>query len=243
MNTTKTLIAAALLASAASAQAITQTDVILTLVDTNNSSSYNLDLGVSATAAEATPASLNVTINGASDANFASFISGITAGDNVFWRVDGSTTGNFLSTFVDSAINGYFTNNANGITNVNGASSGINTEHSFFVSATNSAWFSNAASGYAGASTNVGASEGPYTNSAAFGTNLNLWEAYKVGKTGVTTLNLETLNFSVDTTGANAVGTLAVPTVAAVPLPTSVWMFLSGVVGLLSLNRRKNSAV
>lgn len=246
MKFTKTLIAAALLASAGVAQAsFNASDEILTIVDTTNSSTYYLDLGVTPASLQTSP-SLNLTINGSSDANFASFVSGLGSSDNVFYRVDGAYTYNFVTTFVDNSISSYYTNNSNGVTAVLGTVASIQNDETIAAAAAgagNSAYVANGGTGYAGASTNANNQEGSFVNSAAIGTNLNLWEGVRNSKTSTTELNLGTVDLTIAGTGTSAVGSLTIGTASAVPLPTTAWMFLSGVVGLLSVKRRKNAAV
>jgi hypothetical protein len=70
---------------------------------------------------------------------------------------------------------------------------------------------------------------------------LELWEARRSAAKANAFTDLGSVNFSI----AGNTGTLVIgnTTPAAVPLPTSVWMFLSGIVGLVSMKRRKNAAI
>ncbi|MDD4915100.1 MAG: hypothetical protein PHW13_08715 [Methylococcales bacterium] len=254
MQFTKSLIAATLLAAAGAAQAGTfaYTDEVLTIVDTTNDSAYNLDLGVTPTALISSP-SLNVSID-STDANFAAFMNGVTAGDNVIYRLEGTyvsgKNGTLLNTFTTSSssdISAEWGPTATaGLGNTIGNSTGgvTGTLASYAVQAgagSMSAYW--AATTYAtGLGTNNSGGEGPLVNSAALGSGLTLWDVSKTSS-AVSVANTAAVDFTVSGTGSSAVGTLTVGAVSAVPLPTSVWLFLSGVMGVLSLKRRKHSAV
>ena len=93
MQFTKTLIAAALLAVAAGAQAqVSSSDLVLDVVDTSNNSTYVLDLGITAATLVSDLASnqgISATVSAATDANFSAFISAVGS-DSLVYQVMGS---------------------------------------------------------------------------------------------------------------------------------------------------------
>jgi hypothetical protein len=253
MQFTKTLLATALFAVAGVAQAsFTATDEYLTVIDTTNNSAYVLDLGVTPAALAASP-SLSVSLD-SSDANFSSFESGITAGDTVLYRVEGAynTTvstksyGHVVGSFTTSLASdfaGQYPNSSTGVSHLASTVSTLNTEAGYYSSATASEYLA-AGSAYSIWGTNAQTLEGTTViNSAAVGSALTLWGVDRTGTSAITETNLAAVNLAVTGTGANAVGALTVGSVSSIPLPTSVWLFLSGVMGVLSLKRRKNAAV
>jgi hypothetical protein len=249
MQFTKSLIAAAMLVATGAAQAYTNTDEILTVVDTTNNSSYSLDLGETASALLASP-SLNVTINASSDTSFSSFISGVGSSDTVIYRVEGEflTTGtkpyaNVISTFTTSTSTDL--SSVFGVSALASLYTTLGTELATYgqslATVTGASAVLAAGSGFFPTyGTAAQSNEGNLDNSAALGSALNLWQVNKTSSTNVNNTDLAAVNFSVTGTGSSAVGTLAIgSSVSSVPLPTSVWLFLSGVMGVLSLKRRK----
>lgn len=247
MQFTKTLIAAALLVGANAAQAsFSEADQIFTIVDVQAGSSYSLDLGVTAASLISNP-SLNVTVN---DSNFAAFMATVAAGDTVDYRLESiySSVANnvtLVNTFTTSSasdVSATFTNDPSGGTAMANAfsilgSGEIGSYQTYANGAMSLVYTSNspAATIYGD---HAQGSLGALTNDAAPGTALTLWEVNKNGRGGTTTVvptDLASVNFTVSGT----TGTLTVGSVSAVPLPTSVWLFLSGVMGVLSLKRRK----
>jgi len=276
MKFTKTLIAAALLASAGVAQATDanfQSDAVLSIFDYTNSKSYSIDTGVSfasldpaytaaAQAGTATDAQLqaftpdlsglNLTVSAASDANFAALINAEGANDHLYWSLNGTDTNDFISTFTTSstaavntqlqlagtaeAFGGVITLIGSEVTAQSQASS--TTANSIFEGSINGADAAKYGLGVSGNSGNL-------VTGVQVNNNLNLWAVYSnLNTNNYLADNYGALNLALTGTGAGTVATLSVvPATSSVPLPTSVWMFLSGVVGLLSFNKRKNSAV
>jgi hypothetical protein len=257
------LTAAVALASAGTAQAtaLTTTDEVLTVVDFTNQSSYSLDLGVTAISLVSSPV-LSVT---AADTNFQTFMNLTSTGDDVEWRVEGNniTTvsgkeyDNLISTFTTSVAsdfqaNALYLNATNGITHLATTVATINAEQGYYSfypgSLTSSAYNTLATLSFDPGvwGTNAQGTEGDLINSAALGASLNLWSIARTDATTITPTNLTTANFTVTGSGTNAVGQLtigqqATGSITSAPLPTSVWLFLSGITALLSLKRRKNS--
>ncbi|MGD0959778.1 MAG: VPLPA-CTERM sorting domain-containing protein [Methylomonas sp.] len=253
MKFTKTLIAASLLASAGFAQAaqFSTSDEILNVIDTTNQSSYSLDLGVTPGSLESlTPSSSPLTYT--TDSNFSAFWNAIGAGDSVVFSVEGqynaATSGKALphldATFTTanaSDISSVYANSTAGVTALSNATGGVNIEltqaNAGVATGSMSVVYTSAATGYIGAyGTNNSNTEGSLTNAVAVGSSLNLWEVNKSGS-GVAETLLSPVSFAVN----NGVGTLTIGTTtsSAVPVPASVWMFLSGIAGLVSLKRRK----
>jgi hypothetical protein len=266
MKFTKTLLVTALMATSVAAQASFNStniaggaDALLVLVDSTNSSSYVLDLGVnqgSLSTLSTTPSLLGQTISAASDANLASFLGNEGASDVVKWSIVSGLSG------AQGTLTGYYTLATTVAVGPSLTPTSLGSVLSYVESTIGRSVdaAAGANSAFASATTNtvdyVGGLAASIQSSltaakvdsalvTAAGTSLNLWESYQNGATTTAKLNLGgPLTFSITGTGVDAVATLApLPAVAAVPLPTSVWMFLSGVVGLLSLNRRKNTAV
>jgi hypothetical protein len=263
MKFTKTLIAAALLAVAAGAQAQTYStsDEVLNVVDTTNGNVYSLDLGITA-AALATDLTngtgISATVSAASDANFASFVSaagsdalayaveGVASakvGTKTYQEIlfsDGSTTSStFSTTFASSTA---------GVANLGSAYANIVSELGFATTAGSLSLYAPAGWANTGYNTAGGALAGGVF--ASVGTALDFWNIQRTGATAITISDLaptsgSPVDFSIVGTGSSAVGTLVIgpQSTSAVPLPTTVWMFLSGIVGVLSLKRRKHTAV
>jgi len=198
---------------------------------------------------------LNLIFSYATDSNFAALVNAEAAGDHIYWTINGTDSNDLVSTFTtpttaatistDLALQGTasgFNNSASAIYAELGdqATTQTSTANSIFVGSL---------SNYANAAhygVNVGSQEGGLVNAALAGANLNLWAIYANQSSGDNlTNNYGALNFTLTGAGSSTVGTLSVvpATVATVPLPTTTWMFLSGVMGLLSVKRRKNSAV
>jgi hypothetical protein len=198
---------------------------------------------------------LNLIFSYATDSNFAALVNAEAAGDHIYWTINGTDSNDLVSTFTtpttaatistDLALQGTasgFNNSASAIYAELGdqATTQTSTANSIFVGSL---------SNYANAAhygVNVGSQEGGLVNAALAGANLNLWAIYANQSSGDNlTNNYGALNFTLTGAGSSTVGTLSVvpATVATVPLPTTTWMFLSGVMGLLSIKRRKDSAV
>jgi len=194
-----------------------------------------LDLGVTAASLVTTP-SLNVTISGATDANFASFV---TSGDTLVYQLEGYTSGHtFIGTTTNSV--GQATDT---VAQLGTAASGINAEVGSYqgankgVTTGSSIWESSLPNPtFSGTNANT---QQPSTVQAV-GTSIDIWNSYyTTSPTTVHSVDFATVDLTISGAGTAAVGTLTVGAASAVPLPTSVWMFLSGVVGLLSVKRRK----
>jgi hypothetical protein len=247
MTFTKTLLAVAMFATVGSAQAnnINAGNLLLSVIDTTNRSSYSIDLGVTAVAFEANPV-LNTTI---SDANYAAFVGGIAAGDNVTYNIQSNyawKTGyaDLLATYTTSALSdvaALYTSNSTGVNSLSAAANKVGSiitlENGYATSS--SVLITNGALGYVGVyGVNNTNTEGSLTNQIAVGSSLYIYESRRTAPTTVVSTQLATVNF--DLGGHLVIGNSAP---AAVPLPTSVWMFLSGIVGLVSMKRRKNAAI
>jgi len=198
---------------------------------------------------------LNLTFSYATDSNFAALVNAEAAGDHIYWTINGTDSNDLVSTFTtpttaatistDLGLTGSALGFANSASAVyaelgNQATTASSTANSIFVGS-----LSNSADA-AHYGVNVGSQEGALVNAALAGTNLSLWAVYANQTSGDNlTNNYGALSFTLTGTGNSTVGTLSVvpATVAAVPLPATAWMFLSGVMGLLSVKRRKNSAV
>ena len=259
MQFTKTLMAAALLAATGAAQAVgpsTYADEVLSVVDTTTGAAYAVDLGVTPASLLASP-SLTYTVDASADANLTSFLAGVGSTDNVIWRVEGGTNtrlgttntyyDNVISTFTSTSASDFQTNttyisNSIGTNNLTNTYSAVFLELNGYVlgAVAGASWYS-ASGSTSGNSTDAGGNEGPLVNSAAPGTSLELWSVNRTGLNASTSTDLATANFNITGSGSAAVATLTVGAVSSVPLPTSVWLFLSGVMGVLSLKRRKSA--
>jgi len=248
MNFTKTLLAVALLATGSAAHAsFIAGDAVLTVIDSTNSTEYAVDLGVTTAALQANP-SLTFT----TDALFATFVAGEKAGDAVFWNVSGGystlKSGKGYSDFVETMVTANVSDLATVFPNTNGGVTTI-TANQGNVTLIQSAQFANAIV-TAGVAANSAISSGAWNtniggnvNDAAYGTALNLWQVARTGSAAITETLLATANFTATaTSGTLVIGSTSGGTTSAVPLPTSVWMFLSGIVGLLSMKRRSSAA-
>lgn len=244
----KTLIAIAMLASASAAQAanFTGNDEVLSVIDFTNKTSYSVDLGVTSAAFTATP-TLTTTFQ---DANWTAFNNGISSGDSLGYRLEGGyNTGRNNSIVVDQT---YTTSLASDVTSaipvlaIGTAVAAIVQELNAYATISSTGGIEgNVASAFITGSSYAGSYGNNSANilsnlitTAAVGSSLNLWETSKSGTTTIAT-NLGTTNFSINAgVGSFTLngGTVAI---SAVPLPTSVWFFLTGVVGLLSVKRRK----
>jgi hypothetical protein len=257
MQFTKTLMAAALLAATGAAQAAapsTYADEVLSVVDTTTGAAYAVDLGVTPASLFASP-SLTYTVDASADANLTSFLAGVGSSDNVIWRVEGGTNtkvgalyyDNVISTFTSTSVSDFqknttYISNSIGTTNLTNTYSAVFGELNGYVlgAVAGASWYS-ASGSTSGNSTDAGGNEGPLVNSAAPGTSLELWSVNRTGLNASTSTDLATANFNITGSGSAAVATLTVGAVSSVPLPTSVWLFLSGVMGVLSLKRRKSA--
>jgi hypothetical protein len=273
MKFTKTLIAAAMLTGAGAAQAaITVNDAVLSIFDYTNGKSYSIDTGVSfasldpnylpngsitgdgsATDAQQQAympslAGLNLTIS--NDANLASLINAEGAHDSIYWTINGSDSNDLVSTFttttkaadISAALQltgtaAYFASSATLINaEIGDQGSAAGSANSLFQGS----------SSYANAAhygLNLNNNEGSLVNAAQVGTNLNLWAVYASAAGDNLTNNYGALSLTLGTTAGSATLAVVPTTVSSVPLPTTAWMFLSGVIGLLASKRRKNSAV
>jgi hypothetical protein len=249
MKFTKTLIAAALFATVGTAQASFTTpattssgangaDLVLTVVDTTDGNFYALDLGITTAQLIANPSVLG-TVN-ITDSNFASFVNAETAGANILYKVEGgSQSKNAYVTTLDTTVaTADFGAQVKPI--LSGAFSNVTTEfgaYAGYAAGASSIFEVGSAGGYTqAASINDSGSLGNYSSSAAPGTALNLLLEQRTSSTVWTPTQLGTYDLTVNGTTA----TLAPP--AAVPLPATAWMFISGMLGLLSFGRNKKSA-
>ena len=254
MQFTKTLMAAALLAATGAAQAAgpstTYADEVLSVVDTTTGAAYAVDLGVTPASLLASP-SLTYTVDASADANLTSFLAGVGSTDNVIWRVEGGTNTRLgtTNTYYDNVISTFTSTSASDVSSAMSvtyqiaAYNYIYSELSGYVlgGVPGASWYS-ASGSTSGNSTDAGGNEGTLlVNSAALGTGMELWSDNRTGASAITAADLATANFNVTGSGSAAVATLTVGAVSSVPLPTSVWLFLSGVMGVLSLKRRKSA--
>ena len=253
MKFTKTLIAATLLATGGLAQAsvfgitnaTTGSDAVLTLVDTANKSYFAVDLGITYASLAANPSQLSA--DQVTGGNFTTFITN-AGSDAIQWKLEAgynykTGTPTYITTLetdvTAAALQAQLvtTDLATAITNLGNSFNGYNGS----AAGSNSITVANNGAGYSTAySVNDQGPLNNWSNSVAVGTALNLFETQQTGKTTVVSTEiLAGLTFNVN--GSTGTFTTA-STAPAVPLPTTAWMFLSGVIGMLSL-KRKNSSV
>jgi hypothetical protein len=248
MQFTKSLIAAAMLVATGVAQAAapsTYVDEVLTVVDTTTGAAYAVDLGVTPASLLSSP-SLTYTVNASADANLTSFLAAEGTSDNIIWRVEGGTYTKPGALYYDNVISTFTTANAADFStiypnNTSGTAAFTSTYNNVYGELNGYVLGGVANASYYQVSGFVYApGEGILVNSAAPGTSLNLWSEARTGTNAYAPTELAAADFNVTGTGSAAVATLTVSSVPLpTPLPTSVWLFLSGVMGVLSLKRRK----
>ena len=235
-------------AGIAGAATATGGDLILSVWDQTNTTSYTEDLGVSMAAFLAAPNSQSW----AADANMTSFLAGVAATDVTSWNVVAQKTGGVTLTGYTFLTTSTATTAPTGPTNtvLKSFNSGPDTYMAAANAAAGTATSITAASpaaAYAGGTTfanNFGGKANTFTNDAAIGTSQNFFNL-----TGSSTLGSAKANVSQFTNAAGAStftlasnGTLSYAgTVAAVPEPGEWALMLSGfgLIGFVAARRKK----
>lgn len=244
-------------------------EFILTLWDQAGAKSYTLDLGLTVAAFKAdVTAPHSWTISSSADANFASVLSNADFAGLQYSVVGGQQKASSAAEYPAVGYGLYTTLNSQNtqadlqgrygtanMTNLNGSLQKlatylgvVNTAQGGVVDvAQNLSDFQTSDKpAYAGKnwSGNIGGSMGGVaSNLDLVGTAMHF--EYVGGSTASKPVYTEydnVWNFTLNTVGGVTTGTLtydAIP--AAVPLPATAWMFLSGVMGLLSFKRRKSA--
>lgn len=260
MKFSKTLLAAAMLASAGAANASIQTgsntasEAYLAVYDSARGLTFNLDLGLTfgeivnniANPGFSKSYDLNALTASSANAQWSVFANGLDSTKTFWGVVAAGTTGRILATgpalspakfpTLNTAINGV-TSLTNHINQVNTAAIADNAGVVDGVAQNLSAIVSDSDTA------NTGQFNQPNLFSTLSGTKSDAQAAIKYGETG---------KFYFYAGGAAPVlaaqqwklagNTLNFSTPAAVPLPAAVWMFGTGLLGLLGMNRRKGSA-
>lgn len=252
---TKTLAAAALLASAGAANASiatgTSMELFLQVYDQSQGLTYDLDLGSNANAnlasmANAVSNQITLHYDLSGDSKWQSFTANMNAASTKFGVVAGNT---LKAMFTSASANPLA--NASGFTNISGAiktqAQNINLGATANTALNVSKLVSDADTAKTGQWAAAAAGANPLTTLYGTFTNANAAIAYgatgnffydvatstavTMTKLGSWTLSGSSLNFAYNAP------------VTSVPLPAAVWMFGAGLMGVLRLNRRKSAAV
>ena len=221
-------------------------ELLLNVVNYTAQNSYTLDLGVTIAQFLANPSqSLSFTLN---DANFQSFTSAYTAGDNVAWGVSGGHQ--LLNDIPDLPIFGFYTtsvtnapatidDNAADINNTMGVWNGLVSEiQTQDANANNLSTFKTVGQlGYTAVYGNDFLTALPFVAQGELGAALAfVHEKVNVDDFDTGELDVFANVWKLDLNGGSL--TYAAAT-SAVPLPGAVWMFGAALMGMLGVGRRK----
>jgi hypothetical protein len=229
----------------------TGSELIFNLVNYTAEKSYTLDLGITTAQYDSSASqSINFSAIMNADSNFQSFLSSYSAGHNVTWGVSGGNgffdteeavqTFGFYTTSVTNTPASIDTDGAD-INNTMGKWDGlVSNINPVGQPATNLSYFRNASDlGYTGVFGNDFQTALPFAAQGALGQEM-WFVKEKVNNDDFITGELVVLpgkwNFNI-ANGVASLGYSAAP--SEVPVPAAVWMFGTGLLGLLGLNRRK----
>jgi hypothetical protein len=225
-------------------------ELIFNLVNYNAEKSYTLDLGITTaqySANQGQSMNLSAIIN--ADSNFQSFLSSYSAGHNVAWGVFGGNQ--VLNDIPDLANAGFYT------TSVTATPANIDTDWAD-INNTMGKWMNmvNSIQTQDSNANNLSAfrSKGEQGYTAVYGNDFQTALPFAaMGALGELYFVKERVNFDDFITGeldvfpgkwnfniANGVAQLGYSSAPSqVPVPAAVWMFGTGLLGLLGMNRRK----
>jgi hypothetical protein len=251
-----TIVMAAGGAQAAITDGLTQSgELFFNVWDETAQQSYGLDLGITTTELLANP-NQTLTFNLFSDANYGSFLSPQSP---LVFNIAGFDA--VLNDISDVPFYGdMLTSNAAVASMVAGAGwstaqlDGLNSRFSVHLGALNSVESNPTANGAGNGSGVAGPGNGdayygantwmnnfgggiPFTNSAGVDTALSFWHLGTTDGADVVTTQFD----NVWTLSSNGVLTYA-PSVSQVPVPAAVWLFGTGLMGLVGVARRKTAA-
>lgn len=239
----------------------TGSELILSVWDKTASTSYTLDLGIFQSDAKTMPSFTRAI----GDANFTSFLGSIASGDTVVYSVMGGSSlfnvdadlvsYGFMSTLKNPStvadMSGQFIDDSR----ISFADSKLKT----FIGAVNTKAGESAGSLATNASV-VSLSGSNAWNASKIGSNLNsamnnlnawgdagdtlhFYRSYLLGSVdaGVTATAAELGTWTFNINGGSA--SLAYAPTSAVPVPAAIWMFMSGLMGMVAMNRRKNATI
>jgi len=259
------MASAAAQASSPTASVAGGSDLILSVLDTTTGDSYTLDTGINqATFLNAGSFASQTISNSSTDTGWQTFYATIASGDSVQFQVEsgnnvaGTTYGITTTEAIGSAENANYATVAateagllskiKSGTAVNAFNSTLNIYLDNINNSTNSS--SNANDTYSLSSAdlwNIGLLGDSFGTKLAVqdvtgvpvGSAADFFYATYNGSPKAASAALEgAFNFTI---GSNGNATLSYTSASAVPVPAAAWMMLSGLMGVLSLNRRKKS--